>query len=103
MSALLIGAIDTVQVWVTTVVARVISSLYNYFMNRNVVFKSEEDVKQTIVKYYALCVVQMCLSAGLVLAATRGLHLPSPVVKPIIDMLLFLMSYQIQSRWIFRE
>jgi len=103
LSAMLIGAVDTTRVWVATVIARVISSLYNYFMNRNVIFKSERDVKQTIVKYYALAIVQMCCSAGLVLAATRGLHWPSPVIKPIVDTLLFLLSYQIQSRWIFRE
>ena len=103
MSAVLIGAVDATRVWVATVVARVISSLYNYFMNRNVVFRSERDVKQTIIKYYALAIVQMCCSAGLVLAATRGLHWPSPVIKPIVDTLLFLLSYQIQSRWIFRE
>jgi len=103
LSAVLIGAVDTTRVWVATVIARVISSLYNYFMNRNVVFRSERDVKQTIVKYYALAIVQMCCSAGLVLAATRGLHWPSPVIKPIVDTLLFLLSYQIQSRWIFRE
>lgn len=103
LSAVLIGAVDATRVWVATVVARVISSLYNYFMNRNVVFKSERDVKQTIIRYYALAIVQMCCSAGLVLAATRGLHWPSPVIKPIVDTLLFLLSYQIQSRWIFRE
>ena len=103
LSAVLIGAVDTTRVWVSTVVARVISSLYNYFMNRNVVFMSEKGVKQTIVKYYGLCIVQMCCSAGLVLMATRSLHWPSPIVKPIVDILLFLLSYQIQSRWIFKE
>lgn len=103
LSAVLIGAVDTTRIWVATVIARVISSLYNYLMNRNVVFKSEKGIKQTIVKYYALCTVQMCCSAGLVLMATRWLHWPSPVVKPIVDTILFLLSYQIQSRWIFRE
>ena len=103
LSAVMIGAVDTIRIWVATVIARVISSLYNYLMNRNVVFKSEKGIKQTIVKYYALCTVQMCCSAGLVLMATRWLHWPSPVVKPIVDTILFLLSYQIQSRWIFRE
>lgn len=103
MSAVLIGKVDTTRIWAATVTARVISSLYNYLMNRNVVFKSEKDIKQTMVKYYALCLVQMCCSAVLVLMATRGLSWPSTVVKPIVDTLLFLLSYQIQSRWIFRE
>lgn len=103
LSALLINSVDTKRVWIATVVARVISSLYNYLMNRNIVFNSETEVKKTIVKYYALCFVQMCCSAGFVLMATRGLHWPSPVVKPIVDTLLFLLSYQIQSRWIFRK
>lgn len=101
VSAVMIGAVDARRVWTATVVARIISSLYNYLMNRNVVFKSEKDVRQTIVKYYGLCVVQMCCSAALVLMGTRGIGWPSAVVKPIVDTLLFLLSYQVQSRWIF--
>ncbi len=103
MSAVLMDAVDTTRIWSATMVARVISSLYNYLMNRNVVFNSEKDIKQTILQYYALCVVQMCCSAIFVLMVTRGLRWPSTVVKPFVDTLLFLLSYQIQSKWIFRE
>ena len=101
LAAALAGMADVKRIWIATAGARVISSLYNYLMNRKVVFKSDKGVRKTMVKYYALCAVQMCCSALLVLMAVRGIHWPAAAVKPIIDIVLFLLSYRIQSRWIF--
>ena len=100
--ALMFGTVDRTRVWVATVAARVISSFYNYMMNRKVVFKSDRHIKQTVTRYYLLCFVQMCCSAALVLIAMHVLNWPSAAVKPIVDVCLFLLSYQIQRRWIFR-
>jgi len=44
------------QVVFATFGARAVSSLFNYFTNSRVVFKSEEGVSRTIIKYYTLAV-----------------------------------------------
>lgn len=94
------------KVLIATVVARVISSIVNYILNRNAVFESNTSVKKSMWKYYILCFVQMiCAAAGVFgLSALfgGGEALEGLVYKPIVDVLLFLVSYQIQQRWVFR-
>ena len=46
-----------------TVGARVVSSIYNFLMNKGVVFRCEGKIQTTFFKYYALCIVQMLCSA----------------------------------------
>lgn len=100
--AMVLGGIGmTARVWISTVIARIISSLYNYTMNRTVVFHSTEGRAKTLVKYYVLCIVQTCCSAILVLSFCKGIKISETIVKPVVDVLLFLISFQIQRTWIF--
>ena len=93
----------TISIPLSTVIARVCSSLLNYSLNRTVVFESGKKGANTIVRYYTLCVLQMIVSAGLV----TGIHLltqwDSSALKLIVDCLLFFVSYRIQRNWVFKE
>ena len=92
---------------IATVGARVVSSIFNYTMNRRVVFQSESSVKSSLWKYYTLAVCQMALSYGLVyLGSVVVLRLSSgslleTLVKLVVDVCLFLLSFQVQQRWVF--
>lgn len=101
--AILRDSADAMQVWTATVVARVLSSLFNYLMNRKVVFQSNYGIRRTLVRYYALCVVQMCCSALLVLCATQKLGWPSTTAKPFVDIALFFAGYQVQRKWVLKN
>ena len=97
-------ATRSIQILVATVVARVVSSLFNFFVNRKAVFKSDESMGKTMLKYYALCICQMGVSYGLVflfsdLLDTSGWF--TSLVKLVVDTCLFILSYQIQKRWVF--
>lgn len=86
-----------------TVLARIVSSFYNYSMNRKVVFGTG-NVKKTIFRYYLLAVCQMLVSAGLVTGAKLLLPvLPESLIKVVVDTLLFFISYRIQQNFIFTE
>ena len=93
------------KILLATVVARVVSSIFNFVANRKAVFKSDAPVAKTAVKYYALCIVQMAASAGLVeVFANRVFNANdwyTSLIKIIVDTLLFILSYQIQKRWVF--
>lgn len=95
-----------VKIAVATIVARVVSSIFNFIVNRKAVFKSDAPMIQTVVKYYALCICQMGVSAGLVYLFAHifnaGDWLTS-LIKIIVDMCLFVLSYQIQKRWVFAK
>lgn len=54
-----------------------------------------------MLKYFALCIVQMCMSGLLVSAFYRLLPYSEVTVKICVDVLLFFISFQVQKRWIF--
>ncbi len=107
LGLLLVGRVsDSVRIFVATLVARVISSIFNYSFNRNAVFESKGNVKNSIVRYYILCAIQLCVSYGLVYLITDVLSL-NPILtiiaKIVVDTVLFLISFQIQRAWVFKE
>lgn len=100
------GLGNQMSILVSTVGARVVSSFYNYNFNRKAVFDSKDNMKSSMLKYYALCVVQMAVSYGLVYGVnvlfTMGSFM-TVVSKIIIDTILFLISFQIQRAWVFKK
>lgn len=90
-------------IWASTIIARIISSFYNYMMKRKVVFASGEEMKRSLWRYYLLCVVQGGCSAALVSAFVSALSVPKTACKVVVDTALFFISYQIQRRFVFSE
>ena len=94
-------------VLIATVASRVTSSIVNFLINRKVVFKDVSNVGKTAAKYFTLALFQMCLSFILVDLIANGLiHVTgflNVVIKCIVDMFLFVFSYGIQRKWVFKE
>lgn len=86
---------------VSTVIARIVSSLCNFLINKNNVFKSNDRLVHTIIRYYTLAVVQMTLSATGVWGLYHVFGGNETVIKIIVDCILFLISFQIQREWVF--
>ena len=87
---------------IATVLARVLSATYNCLINYTFVFKSEQRLIKSIVKYFALAVCQMLVSALLGTAGTLLLtNIPATAIKIVIDLFLFFASYYIQNRYVF--
>ena len=105
---LLIG--DKMERWlkvmIATAGARVVSSLFNYMFNRKAVFESDVPVAKSMPKYYALCVCQAAMSYGLVNMFSyifRAKDFVTSLIKVVVDVVLFLISFQIQRRWVFAK
>lgn len=93
------------SILIATVAARIISSLFNYSFNRRAVFDSKSSAKSSFVRYYMLCVCQLMVSYALVYSVTKILLLGGGLTvfaKAVIDTILFLISFQIQRRWVFK-
>ena len=80
--------------------ARLVSSQVNYHLNKHTVF-SGRGGRHSMVKYYALAVVQGLLGAGLVQVLPTVLPISAAVVKIPVDLLLFAISYFIQRDFVF--
>lgn len=95
-------AFGDTNIYLATAGARIASSLFNFFLNRTVVFRSRDRLARTAVRYYLLCAVQMLCSAGLVHLLTL-IGCPAMVGKIPVDILLFCISFRVQRLWVFRK
>lgn len=93
---------DVEKIWFSTIAARVCSSLFNYAVNKNMVFKGDGD-KKAIVNYYILCVCQMTCSAVFVSLLNDLNFIPIRLGKIAVDLCLFLVSFHFQRRWVFKK
>lgn len=81
--------------------ARVVSSLVNYFVNREVVFKAKTD-HGSFLRYYLLVAVIMLLNyLGILLLTSIGIG--DLIAKIAMDVLLFVVSYRAQNKLVFRK
>ena len=89
-----------------TAIARAISSVINYNINRTKVFNADSKSHGKLARYYALAIPQMFISAGLVTLVSHLLKATpflATVIKLIIDTVIFFVNYRIQQTWVFAE
>ena len=92
---------------ISTVGARVVSSLINFFMNKKLVFQSNVNTGKAMVRYYALAipqlVVQWLINQGLytLLGITEQQAGIRTLIHILVMCLLFIVSFTIQQRWVF--
>lgn len=82
--------------------ARAVSSLFNYFINKNTVFKNIGSYSKTLTKYIILCVIQITLSAFATQFLFDLTHINATIIKTAVDVLLFLVSFKVQGGWVFK-
>ena len=115
----LTGSSHFVATTVPYVSARLLSSLLNYTINRRLVFKdTNESVKSTAVKYYILAALILVVGSVAVTYTVKGLMtlpavknsfisdadktLLNDMVKISVDALLYIVSYNVQKKYIFK-
>jgi len=86
--------------------ARLVSSNFNYFYNRFVVFGAKYARKRSFFQYWALVLVIAAASYALTTAisALGDFHaFAVTAVKIVVETFLFFASYHLQKRFIFRK
>ncbi len=86
-----------------TITARVVSSILNFLINKKLVFNAEVGFFSSAIKYFGLVVVRMLVSGALVSLIQFNLGGIEVVNKAIVESLLFIFSYYIQQRFIFKR
>jgi glycosyltransferase involved in cell wall biosynthesis len=87
-------------IFIATLVARIVSGIYNFLMNKWVSFQSKTKGKREFVSYLLLYVFQLGASASLVYVISFQFE-QLTYVKLIVDSILFMLSYYIQKHYIF--
>ena len=89
------------------VTARVISSLLNFYMNKQLVFKTKVDTKKAMIRYYMLALPQMAAQVLLTQGVYALLSISDSagglrtLIYAVVMTVLYFLSYMIQQRWVF--
>ena len=84
--------------------AWLVSSMTNFFMNRNFVFASKKPIKKALSEYYGLAGIVFILKTYVVLELlTRFVGIPLKYAKPIAEVIFFVSNYIIQKIFIFKK
>lgn len=90
-------------VFISSILARLVSSIFNFYCNHNYVFQSNKLLRNTSVKYFCLSFCQMFLSAVLTtIIVYQFINTHENIAKILVDFTLFFVSYCIQNRYIFK-
>ena len=87
--------------------ARVASSLFNFFLNKKLVFNSKVSTKKALLRYYMIAIPNMLLQAGLTSAIITLLRIPETavflrtVIYVAVMCVLFIATFVLQQRWVF--
>ena len=90
------------NIMLATVMARILSAIYNFMINYKVVFKSRQNAGGAIFKYACLAVFIMIASGFLVEKLYVLTMLPEVLIKIPVDVLLFLVSFWVQRDFVYK-
>lgn len=101
LMALLFDRESAVQVMLASAVARCLSGVCNFTVNKKWSFSAGGGALGQAARYLILFLSLMLVSGGSV-ALLRLLPINITVLKLMVDLLLFAVSYIVQRRWVFR-
>lgn len=96
---LLLGKVG-IMIVLANIFARFISATINYTINKNVVFKSKN---KSLIKYILLAIFIILTNSLILYILTNILHISPAISKIIVEALLFIVSYNVQQKIIFKK
>ncbi len=91
------------SVTLCTIGARIISSFFNYIINRKMVFQSQNRGIGTLLRYYALVAALLAVNVLLLKLLSHLLSLPVLICKPITEACVYCISYWVQRDVVFKK
>ncbi|MBR1654508.1 MAG: bifunctional glycosyltransferase family 2/GtrA family protein [Clostridia bacterium] len=92
---------DKTKILLATILARIISSLYNFKINAKIVFKNM--TKSSYIKYATLVLIQMFVSAFGVTYISRLIGIDLTWIKVVVDMVIFMVNFVVQREVVFKK
>jgi glycosyltransferase involved in cell wall biosynthesis len=92
----------TYRIILAVIFSRILSGIANYTLNRLYSFRSKVKLSQSMVQYLLLFLIIMASSAWLTDGITL-LGVSAAWSKLMVDIFLFIVSYQVQKKYIFKH
>ena len=97
------GIFPELYIIVSVYLAKIISCTYTFFVNKQLVFESDQKGSSSALKFVVLCVIQSSMSGLLTNGVVNILGWNEVLGKIIVDTILFFISFQVQNRWVFKR
>ncbi len=89
-----------------TFIARGVSSVINFSLNRSKVFHGEGNITKSLLRYIMLVIPLAITSAfsvkGLAMLVRSDGEMVRTLLKMVVDTILFFVSFRIQQNWVFK-
>lgn len=85
---------------IATVVARILSSLYNFKVNAKMVFKNMSN--KSLIRYIILVLIQMLVSAFCVNYVSTIVPINVTLIKIVVDIVIFMVNFVVQREFVFK-
>lgn len=88
---------------VAHILARVISSAYNFLSNKHFVFRSSGSLSKEVSKYLIAVLWTLVFSAGLLFLLKESFSMRQEIAKPFADLIAFGVNYFILKKLVFND
>ena len=95
--------LTTKNLTLSNICARVISSCFNFSLNKKYVFKNRSKLLPTAVKYFALAAFILAANTLLLNLLVKHVIGNKFISKIIVEVLLFMISWAVQRRFVFKN
>lgn len=85
------------------IIARILSATFNFFVNRNYVFKHKKSLKKAIIHYSSLAIFILTVNTILLSILVNSLLINKIVAKVLVEFTLFILSYIVQRYFVFKN
>ncbi|EGC04758.1 bifunctional glycosyltransferase family 2/GtrA family protein [Ruminococcus albus] len=88
---------------VSNLTARVFSSIFNFMLNKKLVFGNKENLAKSALKYFSLAAVILAVNTLLLELLARYAVKNAYIAKIIVEVLLFMFSWTMQRCFVFKK
>lgn len=90
------------QLIATVFVARLISSIFNFTVNKHIVFKSKCGTRRAIAYYFILAGLVLVANYWLIILFSRAIGMNVFLSKLIADILLYVVNFYVQRKFVYK-
>lgn len=97
----LILGIFGISLILSNILARLISSSFNFILNSKFVFKNEKYSYRKFLKYFMLAFAILMISTSCIYILNEIVLIPKLLAKLIVESIIFIFSWKFQKKYIF--
>lgn len=89
------------NIYLMTFAGRAVSAVFNFTLNKKIVFKRQGDMVKQSIKYICLVILSGSISATCVSFLSRILNIHVVPIRLVVELILYFFNFYVQKNFIF--